>query len=378
MSQVIDEHREYLADRNRVEAFRRALAAVVRPGDVVLDLASGTGVLGLLACQAGARRVYAVDDGAIVGIARDVAAASAFADRVTVMRTRSIWAELPEKVDVVVTDQIGHFGFEAGLLEYMPDARDKWLRPGGRLVPRTLGLWMAPVEYAEARARVDFWRAPVAGLDFSSVWPAAASSGYPVEASAEALLASGRTIAECALGETRGAPFTGGAEFDVERDGRLDGMLGWFRAELAPGVWMANGPADPDRINRRQVFFPVDPVDVARGDTVACQLRVIPRAAIVDWSVQVRDSEARVRHTSRHSTFAGLLVSAEDLRLTANDARPTLSRAGEARLETLRLCDGRHTVAEMERVLGTRFPDLFVGADDAAAFVAEVLTVYGR
>ena len=49
MSRDLDEHRQYLADAPRVEAFRLAIAEVVRPGDVVVDLAAGSGVLGLLA-----------------------------------------------------------------------------------------------------------------------------------------------------------------------------------------------------------------------------------------------------------------------------------------------------------------------------------------
>jgi hypothetical protein len=191
-------------------------------------------------------------------------------------------------------------------------------------------------------------------------------------------MADGRLVADCALAETAGAPFTGRADFLVEREGQVDGLLGWFRAELAPGVWMTNGPADPDRINRRQVYFPIEPVSANRGDVMSCDVRVLPRASLVDWSVAVRDSQGRLLRASRHSTFGGLLVSAEDLRRTATSARPRLSRSGEARLEVLRLCDGRHTVAEMEYALGTRFADLFPSADDVAAFVAEVLTVYGR
>ena len=46
MSLVLDEHRAYLADTSRLDAFDAALRALVRPGDVVLDLASGTGILG--------------------------------------------------------------------------------------------------------------------------------------------------------------------------------------------------------------------------------------------------------------------------------------------------------------------------------------------
>ena len=43
------EHEEMLSDSVRVEAYHRALRRNVAPGDVVLDLGSGTGLLAFLA-----------------------------------------------------------------------------------------------------------------------------------------------------------------------------------------------------------------------------------------------------------------------------------------------------------------------------------------
>ena len=80
MSLVLDEHRQYLSDAVRIDAFRRAIAEVVAPGSVVLDLASGTGILGLLACEAGARRVYAIEATGMTEIARAVASANGLHD----------------------------------------------------------------------------------------------------------------------------------------------------------------------------------------------------------------------------------------------------------------------------------------------------------
>jgi predicted RNA methylase len=46
LSLILDEHRKYLIDRPRISAFERAIPEVIRPGDVVLDLGSGTAILG--------------------------------------------------------------------------------------------------------------------------------------------------------------------------------------------------------------------------------------------------------------------------------------------------------------------------------------------
>lgn len=52
---------ECLADAERTEQFAAAIREVVRPGDEVLELGTGTGILALLAAAAGARRVVSVE-----------------------------------------------------------------------------------------------------------------------------------------------------------------------------------------------------------------------------------------------------------------------------------------------------------------------------
>jgi len=378
MSQLIDEHRQYLEDPHRMAAFERAIAAVVRPGDVVLDLAAGTGILGLLACRAGAARVYAVDEGPIIQIARDLAAANGYADRVTHIRRLSAWLELPERVDAIVCDQVGGFGFEAGIFEDLPDARARFLKPDGRIVPGRVRLWLAPCEFAEGRAWVDFWASPVAQFDVSPVHPMASASGYPCRFAADHLLAPGEPIADLDMSTAEDGLISATLVFTVRRPARLDGLAGWMSAELAPGIEMTNSPDAPDRINRRQTFLPLDPVQLTSGTQLHVEIRILPTEAMVQWHLRALDAGGATISEQRHSTFAGMLISAEDLARTSPHGHPRLSRAGHARRVVLELTDGNRSVAEIERAIAEQFPDIVRDQTAATRFVAQVLTVYAE
>ncbi len=368
MSLVLDEHREYLSDPHRVEAFRRALEEVVRPGDVVLDLGSGTGILGLLACRAGAGRVYAVEEGGIIELAREVAAASGFADRIVFVPGLSTRVELPERVDLVVTDQIGHFGFEAGLVEYLSDVTFRFLKPGGTLVPGRIDLHVAPTESADVRARVDFWSSSPAGFDYRPARSIAVNTGYPIQLESSALLATPAHVATFDFGTDIPSRVSGEGRFEVRREGRLDGIGGWFSAPLSRGVELTNSPGAPHRIARRNVFLPLEEaVPVRPGDEVALRLAIVPRSGIVHWSVEAAGRRFR------HSTWQGMLLPREALRRTRPDHRPTLTRWGRARLLALSLADGRRPLREIEDAVLSAHPDLFPTREAAALFAGEAI-----
>ena len=69
-------HRRMLNDRIRTEAFRDAIEKVVKPGDVVVDVGAGTGILSLFAARAGAARVYAIERSPTIEQAKAIARAN--------------------------------------------------------------------------------------------------------------------------------------------------------------------------------------------------------------------------------------------------------------------------------------------------------------
>jgi len=375
MSLVVDEHRQYLNDRARVSAFEAALTAVVRPGDVVLDLASGTGILGLLACRAGAARVYAVEFESISALASQIARDNGLDDRVIQIREVASRTTLPEPVDVIVTDLAGRFGFEAGLMAVLGDARRRFLKPGGRIIPSAVTLFVAPAEAAEMRRQIDFWTRPVSGLSFRAAHPLAQSTGYPRHLDASDLLAEPRPLTTVDLHVDCDA-MSGRVEFTIARRGAFDAIGGWFSAAMAPNVRLTNAPGAPDRINRRNVLFPLrETVDVSEGDHVALSMFIRPNQLLVRWRVSIR-RDGRLLHETDASTLAGMLISPDDVRRTQPAGTPALTEAGRARRTVLEQCDGVRPLSEIERAVFERHPALFHTPGDAAAFVAEVLVRY--
>ncbi|MBI2818958.1 MAG: 50S ribosomal protein L11 methyltransferase [Acidobacteria bacterium] len=387
MSLIVDEHRQYLADEPRIAAYREAIAEVVRPGDVVLDLGSGTGILGLLSCRAGAKRVYSIEKSGMVELARSIARANGFGDRVVFIKGFSTRVELPEEVDVVVCDQIGRFGFEAGVLEFFEDARKRFLKPNGKLIPSCIEMTVAPVEDATLWNQIEFWNGSPAGFDFRPARAWAANTGYPAHYAPDELLGEPVVLARTDLTRATTAPFRGEAHLAVTRAGTLHGIGGWFAAQLSLSVTMTNSPLASQSIARSNAFLPIDqPVGVAPGDCVHVKMHVMPSDLMLTWNVEVREhhpgapgpSSNGLKGRFSHSTMHGMLLCSEDLKKTRPEFVPQLSLWGEARRSILELCDGHRPLAEIEQEILRRHANLFPSLKEAAAFVAEVVTAYSQ
>ena len=176
------EHARMLHDDRRTGDFIAALTAAVRPGDVVLDIGTGSGVLAVALARAGASRVYAVEASDIAAIAARVFEANGVQDRVTLVPGWSRQIELPERADLLVAEVIGNEPLEEEILETTLDARRRLLKPGARLVPHALDLLARPLLLPEAevrqrvfgRAAVERWRG-LYGMDFRPLLDAAAA-----------------------------------------------------------------------------------------------------------------------------------------------------------------------------------------------------------
>jgi hypothetical protein len=277
-------HVAMLDDVTRTGAFMRALRATVRRGDVVLDIGTGTGIFAIEAVRAGARRVYAVEQRGIRDAAREVFGVNGFSDRIVVVDERSTRVELPEKVDVLVGELLGNDPLAEGVLSTFRDARERHLKPGAQVIPRSVGIFALPVdlpeEYLDAHTftagNVARWHEDF-GIDFGPLTAFGAGitnlpNVEPQVASRWPAISAPVSLARIDLMRCDPIESTT-TTFVAQSSARCLGLLLYFEAELSPGILLSTGPSGAGRDSHWTccVFRATERSAVSPGDVVSVE-----------------------------------------------------------------------------------------------------------
>jgi SAM-dependent methyltransferase len=357
----------------RLDQFARAISSRIRPGDTVVDLGAGSGILSFLACAAGAARVYAIESTDTLSFAELLAAAGTFRDRIEFIHKPSTHVVLPERADAIVADIHDTFGLQQNGLAAWIDARDRLVKPGGVLIPSSIQLLAAPVEAPDLyRKTIDVWRQTVHGVDLSPLRAVAVNSLNAARFEAGQLLAAPTPLAAIDLSAVQALHVEGTALGQAGRDGTLHGVCGCFITTLADGIVMGNVPGDAGSTNFAQAFFPVaTPVSIEAGDEIAIHVDTHDGAA-ARWQVDIARRGHQTAHFD-HSTFHAQPLRPETLRRQADDYRPTLTARGAMERALLEQFDGTRPASELEAWLTERFGDTLPSRGEAAALLKTII-----
>ncbi|KAI3764165.1 hypothetical protein L2E82_14168 [Cichorium intybus] len=324
-------HEEMIKDRVRTETYKTAILQHRShiEGKVVVDVGCGTGILSIFCAQAGAKRVYAVDASEIALQANEVVKANNLSDKVIVLHGRVEDVQIDEEVDVIVSEWMGYMLLYESMLGSVIIARDRWLRPGGLILPSNAMLYMAPVTHPDRYAEsIDFWR-NVYGIDMSPIMPLAKQCAFE-EPSVETI--SGENVltwphvvkhVDCytvTLQELESvttnfkfqsmmrAPFHGFAFwFDVEFCGPVDneaessldestksnpsGTHRRKRANPSEALVLSTAPEDPPTHWQQTMIYFYDPIEVEQDQ-------------VIDGSVTLTQSKENARFMNIHLEYA--------------------------------------------------------------------------
>lgn len=173
-------HEEMIKDHVRTDTYRNAIFhhQHLIAGKVVVDVGCGTGILSIFCAQAGAKRVYAVDASDIAVQANEVVNANNLSDIVKVLHGRVEDVEIEEEVDVIISEWMGYMLLYESMLGSVLTARDRWLKPGGLILPSHATLYMAPVTNPDRYSQsIEFWR-DVYGINMSAMVPLAKQCAF--------------------------------------------------------------------------------------------------------------------------------------------------------------------------------------------------------
>jgi len=255
---LLSYHQALLADVRRNRAFHRALRCRVRRGSRVLDLGAGTGIWAVTAARLGAREVVAVEREALLcPVIEDLARENGVADRVRVVCGDARRVRLPRVFDVVVSETVGSEAIDEGIIEVLWRARERFLAPGGALVPEPLALWGAPAAPFEPR------RPSPAILAAESVASLTVNAPRTVSPHRLLTLAPPRELLRVDLRSALPrVPLPVARTRYRLLDGRAMGGLGlWVRMGLAPGASLSTRTGT----SWFPVFLPAEPLPRGPG-----------------------------------------------------------------------------------------------------------------
>jgi hypothetical protein len=241
-------HFSILQDSLRNELYEKALRLTVTPDKTVLEIGTGTGILAMLAARAGAKHVYTCEmETLIADAARENIAKNGFEDRITVIAKSStelvVGEDLPEPVDLLVSEIVDNGLLRESLLPVLEDARTRLVKPAATVIPSCAAMrgvlvggskWMKWCQTGE-----------VLGLDLSAF----DRFRPPLHAPSP----DGKSLDDALspIAEVFRFDFTGKCHFPAEkkvlsipviRDGMADAFLQWIWLDLGGSLELENKP----------------------------------------------------------------------------------------------------------------------------------------
>lgn len=272
----IEYHRTLIADRARNDAFHKALAQViVRGKSVVADVGAGTGLLGLMAAKLGAREVFLYEAAEVAAVAGAVLKANR-AKNCHVIPCHSTEFDDPPKADVIVSETLGNYALEEDIVETLNDARQRFLKPGGVIVPARITQFVTPVVSDRVAREMAAWDEVGYGIDLGVAKRMSLNNAYVRTLEPGELLdggASAKAWDIVDLRRTAKANRKGEADWKLAKPATVHGFAVWWTADLVEGVTLSTAPGAAPT-HWEQLYFPLlRPLSGKAGETVTIALR---------------------------------------------------------------------------------------------------------
>lgn len=262
-------------DQIRNETYAKAIQHFVKPGMVVFEIGTGTGLLAMLAAQAGAAHVYTCERRPdVAAAAQEIIARNGFADRITVIskdaHAMQLGVDMPERADLFVAEIVDNTLLGEAVLPLTELARAKFLRPEAILLPRrvsAMGYLMGGAGHRQ-QYRMD----SVMGFDmtpfnrFTPIELNAGKGGGNVEP-----LSAAVELIQFDLSQDAPPEGAQTVTLTAERSGTVESLLRWLRLDFGDGIIFENRP--PQRSSwDPHLHILSEPLTLTPGETITFEI----------------------------------------------------------------------------------------------------------
>ncbi len=371
-----------IADRVRLSAYRRALENVVKPGAVVVDIGTGTGILAVFACQFGASKVFAIDGSEIIELARQIAKDNGYSDRIEFIRDDSRHVELPSRVNVIVADLHGALPIYSGSLSSLIDARQRFLAPDGIMVPRKDRIWTTVVSLPrlDYMRKVSVWKNKPCGVNISAGIRFGTDSEFRANLKPRQVVTEPVCVALLDYSTLESPSIFSELTLSPTRRARANGYGFWFDSELAEGVFMTSAPVHVEDQYTGHIYPNVfapwpEAVTIQAGDELKASLKftAVKDDYVWQWNTRIEAADShQLKAEFRQSNFNSKFISAVDLHKRLPTHRPLLNKNGIIARAILGLMGDGRTNAELAQVIMQQFPKEFRDEKEALQAAADL------
>lgn len=365
------------ADEVRLQAYSKSLEKVIKPDSVVLDLGAGAGFFAVLACKLGARKVYAIEYNDTIELGPQLAAANGCSDRIEFIQDLSTRVNLPEKVDVIVSDLRGSSPLYFGSVASLIDARERFLKPGGIMIQQRDTIFAALVEAFDVYDKnVTSLIETRAEVDQSMYRKFLCNQLIKGRVERTALLTEPQIWATLHYPTISSPHVTAELRWKALHDGIAHGLSLWFEAELGidADARVSTAPFEPERIWGTPFFALQEPIALVAGDEITVNLsaRLVDKEYVWRWDTRVIGGDSAVKADFKQSTFYGEIISLSHMRKQAATFVPALTEEGQINAFILAQMNGQTSLQAIAKRLSEQFPLLFPTWEKAMKSVGDV------
>lgn len=375
-----------IKDTGRMQPYVQALKEAIKPNSIVLDIGAGTGIFSLLACQFGAKKVYAVEPSNAIHLAKEMAKINGYKDKIDFIQDLSTQIKLPEKADIIISDLRGVLPLYNTHLPSIIDARKRFLAPNGVLIPQEDLIFGAIVSSPEIEKDFSFpWDNNLYNLDMKAALKYVKNGWTKAKIKSEELLCEPQLLGKLNYYKIEEVNYSSEVEFKILKNNIGHGISLWFDAILADNIGFSNAPfSELDDKNKQQLiygqsFFPWrNSVELVIGDIVKIKLNadLIGDEYIWRWQTHIIDKNNNIKANFKQSSLFSQPLSLAQLNKKSANYKPSLNWQGKATKLVLELMEENKTLAEISEILTQEFDEHFVTFEKALAYTGNIAQMY--